>query len=164
MRPAILPCLALVVGTTTALADCPDPDGTILSCTLRDGTRAVDVCITGEDVTYAFGKPGLAPELTLSAPILEVHHQPWHGVGRSIWESTTFHNAGHAYEVYISVDRLTDDHPTSSGITVTKGGEEIAQLDCDPGSDTIGLWALSDAKAARGQCWQPDSLDWGACQ
>lgn len=129
----------------------------------RDGTRQIEVCLGPADITYTFGAPGGEKELSLSEPVATVAHRPWNGFGRSIWETTTFSNEGFSYEVYISVDRLTDEHPTQSGVNVWDGGAEVASVGCDKGSDVIGLFAVGDAKAAAGLCWDDPSETWGAC-
>ena len=144
-------------------AACGAGETTVLSCTARQTTRLLEVCIAGDLIRYSYGKPGRAPDLSLSEPVATVLHEPWAGVGRSIWEETTFLNEGHAYEVFISTDRMDETHPTDGGVSVTKGGAEVARIDCDPGSATIGLWAVSDAKAARGVCWDPGNHRWGGC-
>lgn len=146
-----------------AQAACPASGVTVLSCTTQEGRKALDVCIEGADVTYAYGPKGGTPELELAVPVAEIAHVPWNGIGRSIWETTTFDNRGHAYEVFISVDRMAEGQPTSGGVSVLKGGAEVARVTCDPGTDVIGLWAISDAKQATGQCWDNTGFAWGAC-
>ena len=46
---------------------------------------------------------------------------------------------------------------------MTEQGREIAALTCDSGTAELGLFALSDAKQAAGQCWDADAQNWGAC-
>lgn len=146
-----------------ALAACGGEAVTVLSCSTGGGAKTLDVCIRDGFVTYAFGPRGGTPQLDLSVPVAEIEHQPWNGIGRSIWETTTFRNAGHAYEVHISVDRLTEGQPTTGGVAVMKGGAELARVACDPGTAIIGLWAVSDAKQAVGQCWDQGRFAWRSC-
>jgi len=152
----------LVAGQSVA-AQCLGNQDTVLSCTMRDGARQVDVCIDGADITYAYGAPGAAPELVLREPVATVAHDPWPGVGRTIWEATTFINQGYAYEVAISVDRLDESAPVQGSVTVMKAGETLARLHCDEPGTVIGIWAVADAKAAQGVCWQPHLFQWGKC-
>ena len=143
------------------LAACAVPGGTVLSCTTGGGAKALDVCIAGSDISYRYGPRGAAPELSLNAHVAQVEHQPWPGIGRTIWENTTFRNGSYAYEVYAAFDKI--DQTDSGGVTVYRGGSEIASVTCDPGSVTLGMWAVSDAKQAHGVCWDLNSHSWGRC-
>lgn len=147
------------------MAACPIGTETVLSCLARGGTKALDVCIdqTAGVVGYSYGPPDGAPELSLSQTIAQVDHRPWPGIGRSIWEATVFYNAGYAYEVYISVDRMARDQPVSGGVALYRGDRTIAQIECDAGTAEIGLWAVSDAKEALGLCWDQGAQSWNAC-
>jgi len=161
MYRAILTGLA--AGAFTPAAACPGGSETVLSC-LVGGSQRLELCLSDTHASYLFGVPGEMAELALAEPIETIAHHPWMGVGRSIWESTTFRNGDYAYEVYISLDRLSEDHETESGVIVWRGEDEIAQLSCDPGTDVIGLWAVTDAKAAAGLCWQPEIEGWAGCR
>ena len=158
----LLISIVLAVGQPAA-AQCPGNQKTVLSCTMRDGARQVDVCIDGANITYAYGAPGAAPELTLREPVATVAHEPWPGIGRTIWEATTFINRGYAYQVAISVDRMDESAPPQGSVTVMKAGETLAHLQCDTPGTVIGIWAVSDAKEAQGLCWQPNLFQWGNC-
>lgn len=155
---------AFSVAAFSVHAACAPGEVTVLSCTAKSGARVLDVCIGGDQISYAYGRPGQPPELRLTEPVASVAHQPWNGVGRSIWEATTFFNPGHAYEVFISVDRMAEGQPTASGVSVQRGGAEVARVDCDPGTDRMTLWAVSDAKQALGLCWDMGLFAWGPCQ
>lgn len=144
-----------------AFAACVPEGGTVLSCTAGGGAKSLDVCISGSDITYRYGPRGGAAELTLRAHVAQVEHQPWPGIGRAIWENTTFRNGSYAYEVHAGFDKI--DQTDSGGVTVFRGGAEIASVSCDPGSVTTGFWAVSDAKKAHGLCWDLNSHGWGGC-
>lgn len=163
MSIVIKSVFAWVCMAGAALADCPGGTTTVLSCTLGGGAKTLSLCIDGETIRYDFGKTGQAPELRLSEPVAKVAHQPWPGVGRAIWEATTFSNAGYAYEVWMSVDRLIEDAPQEAGVTVTKGDKTLAELRCDAGSVDAGFWAVDDAKEAQGICWNMHSFAWEGC-
>lgn len=154
--------VALLVCAGPAFA-CPGGAETVLSCLVGSGAKQLEVCLTDDNVSYVFGVPGEVAELTLAEPIGTVRHTPWSGVGRSIWESTTFRNGDHAYEVYISVDRLSEDQPSESGVLVWRGEEMLADIKCLPETQVIGLWAMSDAKAAKGLCYRGEDEAWIAC-
>ena len=148
--------------TALAMAGCPPGSETVLACTAGGGAKALSVCIEGDAVRYTYGSPGAEPDLRLSEPVAQVAHQPWPGIGRAIWEATTFMNAGYAYEAWISTERNEDAVP-EGGVNVLKGEAEVARITCDPGTATIGLWAVDDAKQARGICWDMETLKWGSC-
>lgn len=152
--------LFLTFSVNQAAALCAVSGTTVLNCAMAEGAKQLDLCIAGDRVTYHFG-PEAAPDLTLSAPIKEVVHQPWPGIGRAIWESTAFHNSAFSYEVYSVYDKL--DQTSGGGVTVSEKGREIATLSCDSAATEIGLFALSAAKQAAGQCWNADAQNWGSC-
>lgn len=152
--------LAVLVPTAGATCEAGVP---ILHCLANDGAKEIALCLEGDRVRYSFGTPGAAPDLTLSETVAEVKHQPWNGVGRSIWEATRLFNKGYVYEVFLSVDRLDEDHPISAGVTVLRDDETLATIACDPGAATISLFEMLDAKAAQGLCWDQGAVEWGAC-
>ncbi|GHC48188.1 hypothetical protein [Neogemmobacter tilapiae] len=133
-----------------ALADCAE--GTFLSCTIKG--KALDVCVAGDRVTYAFGPAGV-PELELSEPLSALTHSPWSGVGRSIWEGLGFRNEGYTYEAYLSFDRLNQAAGMEGGVTVLKGEKIVTQLACDAGTVEGHFDTLTEAMAGQGYCWNP---------
>jgi hypothetical protein len=139
-----------------ARAACPAE--TYLSCPVEDG-RVLEVCITGQDFTYSFGPPG-APELALSVSMAAGTVVPWPGVGSAIWSSILFPNNEHVYEVWNSVDRNPDAPNPSGGVNVLKGEDMVAQLTCKPGTVTTPAFALEDAMASQGFCWDFDARRW----
>ena len=153
---AVLLCLLPL----PALADCPGQ--TFVSCPVGGG-RWLEVCIGAEDFTYAFGPRG-APELRLSVPMAAGTVTPWPGVGRAIWSSVGFPNAGHVYEVWASVDRLTENPVPEAGVNVLRGDDLLAQIECQPGT-APGAFVLEDAMAEAGWCWNLDQRRWqrGGC-
>ena len=143
-----------------ALADCAEE--TFVSCTIKG--KPLDVCVQGDRVTYAYGPEG-ARELELSEPLSALTHQPWSGVGRSIWEGLSFRNAGYTYEAYLSFDRLNPDGAMEGGVSVLKGDDLVAQLACDAGTVEGEFDTVSDAMAAQGFCWNHEQFAYqkGGC-
>jgi len=136
----------------------------LLSCTAKSGAKAIDVCLEGDDFTYAYGPTGKKPELALRVPLTAGTLYPWQGFGRAISESIVFDNGGFRYEVSYSVDRLEENHPSDGSVYVTKSGQEVAFIACDPGSVTVSLFAAQDAMTALGLCWNSESEGWtGTC-
>ncbi len=136
------------------------PGDLILSCTAKGGTRALEVCLEGDAFTYAYGPVGRAPELTLREPLANGTLYPWQGFGRAIAESIGFANGPFRYEVFYSVDRLDENHPSEGSVSVTRDGAEIAYIACDPGSAELGLFAAQDGMQALGLCWSQDAEGW----
>jgi hypothetical protein len=160
-----LPCLPraliLCLLPLPALADCPGQ--TFVSCPVG-GDRWLEVCIGAEDFTYAFGPRG-APELRLSVPMSAGTVTPWPGVGRAIWASVGFPNAGYTYEVWGSVDRVPDNPDPSARVNVLQGEDLLAQIPCLPGTVEAPAFVLEDAMAERGFCWNLTARRWqrGVC-
>ncbi len=133
-----------------AFADC---DGTTLvSCTVN-GANQLEVCLNGDDLTYAYGPIGQAPDLALREPLANGTYTPWNGIGRSLWDSIRFTNADHTYEVIASFDRLDENAVTEIGVAILKGGDVIGNLNCDPAPGQTLFDSLFDEMTTRGYCW-----------
>lgn len=155
MRPALAALLALAAAPAVAC------DGeTILSCTAKGGTKAIEIWLEAATLTYAYGPAGQPPELTLREPLTDGTLYPWQGFGRAIAESIAFLIGPFRYDVAYSVDRLDDNHPAKGSVTVTKHGVQVASIPCDPGSVTLALIAAQDAMAALGLCWDGPTESW----
>lgn len=153
---------AAVMGPTVAMARCGTGE-TIMSCTAKKGAKAINVCLNDGEVSYAYGAPGKAPELTLAEHIATVNHTPWNGIGAMMWETAAFENNGYSYSVWMGVDRMSQEHPIEASVEVLKGNKTVATVSCDAGSVTAGFWALSDAKKALNLCWDLDQSVWVGC-
>lgn len=160
--------LLLPVLASPAFAACPAGTETAFACSFSSGRKAVDVCYGPETVSYAFGRPGRAPELTLSVPLAEVDYQPWPGIGRAIWETVTFRSGDVSYTVFGNIDRPVEagtEPEVTGGIEVRRGETVLATLSCDPGTvDFAYGGGLHDAKTALGQCWDPGAQRWSVCE
>lgn len=154
-----------------ATANCDANMQTFMSCTMSEGRKTVDVCFDADHVTYGFGRTGREADLALSVTMLDAEYTPWPGIGSTIWEAMTFENGEVRYETYGAISRPvpeSDDGEirpvTSGGITVWKGDDPIAQLDCDAGSvDFPNGYDFEAAKKAHGLCWKRRMDDWAAC-
>jgi hypothetical protein len=146
---------SLMLTASAANATC---DGTLVfQCDIN--RKAVEVCLTEDAVTYRFGAKG-KPELTLTSSLADADYTPWPGIGSSIWESIAFQNEGVTYEVWFSADRMTDEHPITGGIAISKNGASQAELTCTPGTVRGGLDAIYPAKTAIGQCFDREKQQW----
>lgn len=152
----------VLIWATPAFATCDLP---IMRCTFEDGAKAVRICLSDNNVTYAFGPVAGAPDLAMSVPVAELDYVPWPGVGSAVWDMVTFYNGDYSYEVVAGFERNPEDPAQFGGIRVAKTGQEIANLNCDPGSVDWG-WGtdLFDAKQAVGLCWDYGrDAEWKPC-
>ena len=158
----LLPAFAFAA--SMAQADCAR-DNISLSCQIENSTKHLTLCVENGVVTYTFGPKG-APELTLTEAVETVDHQPWPGIGRSIWEDTSLSNGDFTYEVWQSFDKLeqNEDLAGAGGVTVTQNGETLVSLSCDPLTTKLGFFAIGDAKAERGLCYEMQDDTWGNCE
>lgn len=153
-----IPALALALMPTVASAACPEL--TVLSCMI--GAKRLEVCATGDSLTYAFGRDGRPADLVLTEPLAAGTYTPWNGIGRSIWESVDFRNDGHVYTVWSSFDRMDPGARVDHGVTVQKGDATLATLTCAPGAVAAPFDALFDRMEARGFCWSREDFRWNA--
>jgi hypothetical protein len=149
--------LALAVIALPSLAEAACRGEPVFSCKI--GSKAVEVCLLDSKVSYTFGPPG-KPELALTKPVKDVDFSPWPGIGRTTWEAAVISNDGVDYEIWYSIDRLTDTKETQGGINVLRGNETLAGLECKPETIDQNLYALFEAKEDVGQCWNAGSETW----
>jgi hypothetical protein len=143
----ILSAALLVTGTAAKAYDVE-----LMFCALQDSGKMVSIRMDGPDVTYAFGDLNVMSDLILTTPVADIDYQPWPGVGNTIWETITFYNGDYGYSVVMGVERV--NNPAKyGGITITKNGIEIANLDCLPSSVSFEVVnPLYDAKTEAGWC------------
>ena len=143
-----------------------------LACTFEAGRKSVELCIEGDTARYRFGPADGAPELALDVPVTEAELVPWPGIGSTVWEEVTLRNGDYAYTLWAAIERNLPESEDgeittreSGGIIVARGEGKLAELSCDPGSvDFPWTEALSDAKRAAGQCYDPAERVWSACR
>ena len=173
MRHFLTLALALVPVAAQAQTACPPGATPILSCSFQNGAKWLTSCLDGDRASYAFGKVGRAPDLTLSTAITDLDYRPWPGVGSSIWEEVRFYNRDITYVLWDNYDKAAavDEaqaagapDPLTAGIVVMRGEDQLARLECDPGSIDDRIDAIWPEKEIRGQCWDYDAGVWGACE
>jgi hypothetical protein len=152
-----------IVSLVSPVWACPPDAETLVSCTLRKGTRQLETCLSERLVTYAFGRQGATPDLSLQRAVTEVEMQPWPGVGSAIWEAFALENKGVVYRIHYGVERAgSTEAPAYGGVTVEQDGKELASFDCDVGSvQTSGYpLPLFEAKEAAGQSYNAETQSW----
>lgn len=148
IRFGLAVAVTATMGATPAMADTKE----LMFCAIEDSSKMVTVTLDGADVVYEFGNLNATPDLTLTTPAADVGYEPWPGVGNTIWETITFYNGDYGYTVVMGAERVNDP-AKYGGITVTKGGAEIASLDCIPSSVSFSFDNdLYEAKTAAGWC------------
>ena len=157
--------LAVALGAPgAAAADCAGM--TILACPVEGSGKILEVCAEPKGFTYSFGPWG-APELRLAAPYAAGPVTPWPGVGRSVWSSVRFRAEGYAYDVWLSVDRLTENAAPEGGVDVLSLPDEepVASIACRPGPWFGDVFGPVDAMEAASYCWDLSALVWreGGC-
>lgn len=143
---------------TPASAACQGDEA--FSCTI--GPKTLEVCYWKGALIYSYGRAG-KPELTIDEPLETAAYTPWPGIGRAIWDSVAFQNAGVTYEVWTSFDRLDEKAILEGGVNVLQGNATLASLTCDKGSVAHNLDPIFDLKSGIGQCWNSEARVWGVC-
>lgn len=166
--PATVAPAALVPAPTPTPAPAPDPapektstatpavahtacagSKAVFACTTTKG-KTVEVCDSGESLTYSFGKPGEKPDMELSVQRAKATTFQWDGRGNSINYSVQIPNSKTIYEVFTSTDRMSDQHTMTAGINVEVSGKHVATLPCQADTVVNGLEGISLKAAA----WQ----------
>lgn len=119
-------CLVVILSISHASAKTT----TIFECKTTNH-KIVSVTMDHNKIYYNFGKQQSTPELFFSIPKSKASTYQWMGAGRSIYYTVNVPNGHITYTLYSSMDRLTEDHKTESGIIVQKANKEIARILCD---------------------------------
>ena len=159
--------LIFCLSASPMYAACPLETDTFLSCTIANRHHGLDVCIDGDQVSYAYGLPKQPPELSLVSEIATLEYQPWPGVGRSIWEEVTFHNGNYSYTVSAGFDRTATEGVTIppsayfGGVVVHRAGDELTSLMCQR-ETVVFPWteALGQGKHRAGLRWDMETQSW----
>ena len=144
-------------------------DLTVLSCTVENG-RQFELCASATGLTYRYGPPG-APEIVLSNPLDASGHTPWPGIGRTIWESVSFRNAGYTYEVFSGFERDYGNPDEEievthfAGVLVSQGDTVVTEIRCKADSIRNGQAdILYQHMTDHGYCWSHEKFEWIICE
>lgn len=110
---------------------CGSGESLLFSCTTTN-RKQVLLCDAGDALYYSFGRPEQAPELSLKIDRLDASTSQWEGIGSSISYSIDIPNANTVYNVFWSVDRMTDEHPVEAGVNVRINERHVATVACQP--------------------------------
>ncbi|MFZ1343057.1 hypothetical protein [Thiothrix eikelboomii] len=113
-----------------ALAACPSGSETLFFCNTQKGNKQLEVCDAGKTISYSFGKKGQKPELAIAVPRSKASTWQWQGIGRYMSYSVNIPNGDYNYNVFWSVDRVTEEHAIEAGVNVEKKGKLLTTLLC----------------------------------
>lgn len=113
-----------------ALAACPSGSETLFFCNTQKGNKQLEVCDAGKTISYSFGKKGQKPELAIAVPRSKASTWQWQGIGRYMSYSVNIPNSDYNYNVFWSVDRVTEEHAIEAGVNVEKKGKLLTTLLC----------------------------------
>ena len=141
MRAVCIGLAVLGLWAAPVRAGCAAGQELFLRCDIAGDGKAVELCHDERKLSYRFGPKGGAPELALSLRFGEgAEHEPWPGIGRTIWEAMRLRNNDVLYEVYAGFDKIDAVEPGPpdglfGGIVVHRDGVgEIAHLRCRAGT------------------------------
>lgn len=121
--------VAMLSATSTVNADCHAGETPLFFCNTVNN-KMIHLCDAGATINYRFGRPNAPPELALQVPRHLASTWQWQGVGRWMSYSVVIPNGDTRYQVFFSVDRLSDEHPMEAGVDVEIGGKHIVRVEC----------------------------------
>ena len=102
---------------------------TIFSCETANNKK-IEVKDLGSHIEYRFGRHLENPELVLSVLREQASTWQWNGVGREMGYSVTIPNGKINYIVFVSMERFTEEHSTSSGVIIEDNQQLVTTVDC----------------------------------
>ncbi len=116
--------------TNLVFAACPSGSKTLFFCNTQKANKQIEVCDTGKTISYSFGKKGQKPELAISVPRSQASTYQWQGIGRYISYAVDIPNGDYNYNVFWSVDRITEEHAVEAGVNVEKKDKLLTTVYC----------------------------------
>ena len=129
----ILPMIAAFF-TTSVYAKC-EGGKTLFSCTTTKGKK-IEVCDLEKTIAYSFGNAQGKAEIAIKAQRDQVSTSQWAGVGRAESYAVDIPNDKATYNVFWSVDRLTEDHAIEAGVNVFINKALVTTVNCS-GKDVV---------------------------
>ena len=119
-----------------AARPCTSDETILLSCTVEEGARTLNLCLAGQTLHYAFGPTGGTPTLEMTRDFEDVQYTPFAGTGATIYENVTLFNGNYGYEMFTSSRlRIEPDAIADGGIIVRLPDGDTQTLSCD--TDTV---------------------------
>ena len=124
----IMPLVATFLFASNVYASC-EGSKTVFSCLTSKG-KQIEVCDVGETIHYAFGKPKAKPEIEVKVARDKASTFQWAGIGSSMTYAVDIPNGKTTYNVFWSVDRLSDEHAIEAGVNVLINKELVTTVNC----------------------------------
>jgi hypothetical protein len=102
----------------------------IFSCSTDKGKR-LKILKSGDQAQYLLYSKDNKLELNIKNSIASMNIGLSEPEGSVITTNVSFKNREFVYDVFTSTDRLTNEHPSHSGIIVSKGNDFLANLKCN---------------------------------
>lgn len=125
----IIPSIAVALFTSISYAKCESDSKTVFSCLTAKG-KQIEVCDTGKIIQYSFGKPQVKPEIVVRIPRDQASTSQWAGIGRNMSYAVDISNGITTYNVFWSVDKLTDESAIDAGVNVIINNKMEATVKC----------------------------------
>lgn len=101
----------------------------IFSC-VTDNGKLVKVVKDGDQAIYELYNKNNKIEISLKNEITSMNIVFSEPDGSEITTSVPFKNGAFIYDVFTSTDRLTEEHPSQSGVVVSKDSVFLVNLKC----------------------------------
>lgn len=121
--------ILLSLASGIASAQCNKNEKTVFSCLTGKG-KLIEVCDAGKNISYSFGFPHKKPEIVLTVPRNRASTAQWNGIGRYISYAVNIPNGNTNYNVFWSVDKLSDDKSIDAGVNVEVNNKLAATVSC----------------------------------
>lgn len=125
----LITLVAMLSLTSLVYADCNAGEQRLFFCNTVNH-KVIQLCDAGATINYSFGRPNAPPELALQVPRHLASTWQWPGVGRWMSYSVVVPNGDTRYQVFFSVDRLSDEHTIEAGVDVEVGGKHLVRVEC----------------------------------
>lgn len=99
MKKNIWILLLALFFSNAAYAKCESNEKTVFSCT-TNRAKLIEVCDSGNILTYTFGKPNMKPEIVLKVQRTRTSTWQWDGMGRTESYVVNIPNSKTIYSVF----------------------------------------------------------------
>lgn len=147
MKPMIIISVMTLLFSPTLYAKCEKDSKVLFSCLTEKG-KQIEVCDTGKNISYSFGRPHVKPEIVVSVARDQASTSQWNGVGRYLSYAVDIPNGETVYNVFFSTDRLSNEHSIEAGVNVMIKNNLATTVNCSGKNITNNLQGV-DLKASK---------------
>lgn len=112
---------------STSFATCKK-DQLVFSCVTKKGKK-IEVCDKKSAIEYSFGKLNTKPEISINIPRNKATTFQWDGMGPMSY-SVNIPNKNTIYNIFWSMDRMSDEHTIQAGVNVFIDEKFAATVEC----------------------------------